>query len=121
MQPKKNATGEKSSAPPASDSGAAGTTDVLTQKRVGRPTTSSLDRKSRVRENVRAHRANLKAAGLEKVETYLPKAWRQFFQNSGEPLQQLGLEAFALLLEARGASNLVQATEAARTTNESAD
>lgn len=121
MQPKKNATGEKSSAPPAPDPTATGAADAITLKRVGRPTTSPLDRKSQVRENVRAHRANLKAAGLEKVETYLPKAWRQFLQNSGEPLQQLGLEAFALLLAARGASDLVQAAKPARAVNESAD
>ena len=48
---------------------------------------------------------------MEKVDTYLPKAWRQFLHGCGEPLQQLGLEAFALLLKERGASDLVQAAQ----------
>ncbi len=91
-----------------------------TPSKVGRPPTSPLDRKSQVRENVRAHREKLKASGLEKVETYLPKAWREFLQNSGEPIQQLGLQAFALLLKERGASDLVQAAQVATTGHDEA-
>lgn len=85
----------------------------MAHSRVGRPPTSPLDRKGQVRENVRAHRAKLKAAGLEKVEIYLPKGWRRFLQDTGEPLQQLGLEAFALLLKARGGAALVEAAQRA--------
>ena len=94
--------------------------DDVTQARVGRPPTSPLDRKSQVRENVRAHRAKLKASGLEKVETYLPKAWQRFLQNSGESIQQLGLEAFALLLEKRGASGLVETARKTMAQNDEA-
>lgn len=123
MQPKKSAASKKTSGGTAPK--AAGTGDESeepsTQVRVGRPPTSPLDRKSQVRENVRAHRAKLKASGLEKVETYVPKAWQQFLQKSGEPLQQLGLEAFALLLKARGASDLVQSAGRVSTGDEPAD
>ena len=91
-----------------------------THARVGRPPTSPLDRKSQVRENVRAHRAKLKASGLEKVETYLPKAWQLFLQDSGESIQQLGLEAFALLLEKRGASDLVKTARKTMAQNDEA-
>ena len=108
MQTKKSAASKKVSGDPAPNPSVAASPDAATQSRVGRPPTSPLDRKSQVRENVRVHRAKLKASGLEKVETYLPKAWQQFLQNSGEPIQQLGLEAFALLLEKRGASDLVE-------------
>ena len=94
--------------------------DGATQSRVGRPPTSPLDRKSQVRENVRAHRAKLKASGLEKVETYLPKIWQIFLQNSGESIQQLGLEAFALLLEKRGASDLVETARKTMARNDEA-
>ena len=94
--------------------------DDVTQLRVGRPPTSPLDRKSQVRANVRAHRAKLKASGLEKVETYLPKAWQRFLQNSGESIQQLGLEAFALLLEKRGASDLVETARKTMARNDEA-
>ena len=111
MQPKKSAAGKKSSADAESGESVGRDADTTTQSRVGRPPTSPLDRKSQVRENVRAHRAKLKAAGLEKVEIYLPKAWQQFLQNSDEPIQQLGLEAFALLLKQRGASDLVEAAQ----------
>ena len=108
MQTKKSAAGQKS----PGDSPIAGEDPAAsTQSRAGRPPTSPLDRKSQVRENVRAHREKLKAAGLEKVETYLPKAWRQFLREAGEPLQQLGLEAFALLLKERGAADLVRAAQ----------
>lgn len=112
MQPKKSAASKKVSGDAASQSAEDGSQPAPTQSRVGRPPTSSLDRKSQVRENVRVHRAKLKASGLEKVETYLPKAWQQFLQKSGESIQQLGLEAFALLLEKRGASDLVAAAQA---------
>ncbi len=111
MQSKKGAAGKKSSGGSVPKEAVGEDTTESAQARVGRPPTSSLDRKSQVRENVRAHREKLKASGLEKVETYLPKAWREFLQNSGEPIQQLGLEAFALLLKERGASDLVQAVQ----------
>ena len=111
MQPKKSAAGKKSVAEPVGEATDGGGANTATLSRVGRPPTSPLDRKSQVRENVRVHRAKLKASGFEKVEIYLPKAWRQFLQNSAEPLQQLGLEAFAMLLKARGASVLVQAAQ----------
>ena len=113
MQPKKSAAGKKTSGNSVSKRPIDEDEANATQSRVGRPPTSPLDRKGQVRENVRAHRAKLRAAGLEKVETYLPKAWRQFLQGSGEPIQQLGLEAFALLLKERGASDLVQAAQQA--------
>lgn len=111
MQPKKSAAGKKSVTGAAGEATDGGGANAATPSRVGRPPTSLLDRKSQVRENVRVHRAKLKASGFEKVEVYLPKAWRQFLQNSVEPLQQLGLEAFAMLLNARGASELVQAAQ----------
>ena len=113
MQSKKGAVGKKSSESSVPKEAAGEDINEATQSKVGRPPTSPLDRKSQVRENVRAHREKLKASGLEKVETYLPKAWREFLQNSGEPIQQLGLEAFALLLKERGASDLVQAAQPA--------
>ena len=120
MQPKKSAVSKKNSGAPVPDSAVGVSEDDPTQSRVGRPPTSPLDRKSQVRENVRAHRAKLKASGLEKVETYLPKAWQQFLQNSGESIQQLGLEAFALLLTKRGASDLVEAAQKAITESDKA-
>ena len=114
MQRKKSAAGKKSlgdDAPePAAES--ASTPETATgESKVGRPATSPFDRKTQVRENVRAHRAKLKAAGVTKVETYLPNAWHQFLQGTGQPLQELGAEAFALLLRARGADTLVEATK----------
>ena len=120
MQSKKSAANKKVSGDAASQTAQDGSQHAPAQPKVGRPPTSPLDRKGQVRENVRAHRAKLKASGLEKVETYLPKAWQQFLQNSGESIQQLGLEAFTLLLEKRGASHLVAAAHAAAAPNENA-
>ena len=120
MQSKKSAVSKKNSGGSAPEQTPAEPAVAETHSRVGRPSTSPLDRKSQVRENVRAHRAKLKAAGLEKVETYLPKAWQQFLQNTGEPIQQLGVEAFALLLQQRGASDLVQAAQGAMAGNDEA-
>ena len=113
MQRKKSATGEKSaeesaSAAPGETAARAGTE---AGGKVGRPPTSPFDRKTQVRENVRAHRAKLKASGLEKVETYLPKEWVRFLRDANEPIQQLGLEAFTLLLQKRGAMALVEAAK----------
>ncbi len=120
MQSKKSAASKKNSGGPLPDPAVGQSEDDLTQSRVGRPPTSPLDRKSQVRENVRAHRAKLKASGLEKVETYLPKAWQLFLQNSGESIQQLGLEAFALLLEKRGASDLAETARKTMARNDEA-
>ena len=120
MQPKKSAANKKTSGDGVPKAVEDKSEHTATHPRVGRPPTSPLDRKSQVRENVRAHRAKLKASGLEKVETYVPKAWQQFLQNSGESIQELGLEAFALLLEKRGASDLVAAAQAATPADEKA-
>ena len=101
MQRKKSAAGKKSSgedAPELGDESASKPETITGGGKVGRPATSPFDRKTQVRENVRAHRAKLKAAGITKVETYLPNAWHQFLQGTGKPLQELGAEAFALLL-----------------------
>lgn len=114
MQRKKSATGEKSpseDAPGPSDGAAPKPETATGEGKVGRPATSPFDRKTQVRENVRAHRAKLKAAGVMKVETYLPNAWHQFLQGTGKPLQELGAEAFALLLRERGAGSLVEAAK----------
>ena len=120
MQPKKSAANKKISGAGVPKAVEGESEMAATHSRVGRPPTSLLDRKSQVRENVRAHRAKLKASGLEKVETYVPKAWQQFLQNSGKSIQELGLEAFTLLLEKRGASDLVAAAQAATPADEKA-
>ena len=114
MQRKKSAAGKKSSgadAPEPTDGVASKPETATGESKVGRPATSPFDRKTQVRENVRAHRAKLKAAGVTKVETYLPNAWHRFLQGTGKPLQELGAEAFALLLRERGAGTLVEAAK----------
>ncbi len=115
MQRKKSVGGKKSSSEEAPEPGNEPVTkpepDTGGGGKVGRPATSPFDRKTQVRENVRAHRAKLKAAGVTKVETYLPNAWHQFLQDTGKPFQELGAEAFALLLRERGAGTLVEAAK----------
>ena len=115
MQRKKSSEGKKdlSADPPESGNEPVTEPELGTGGggKVGRPATSPFDRKTQVRENVRAHRAKLKAAGVTKVETYLPNAWHQFLQNTGKPFQELGAEAFALLLRERGAGTLVDAAK----------
>lgn len=115
MQPKKAPLPKKTPAlPSAAGEGAprpGAASPPLHQRRVGRPPTSPHDRKTQVRENVRAYRAKLKAAGLVKTETFLPIAWHKFLNETGQTLQDLGVEAFTLLLRQRGASALVDATE----------
>ena len=111
MQPKKRVVSEKSAENSPDHPANGDETVAATQSRVGRPRSSPLDRKGQLKENLRAYRARLKALGLEKVETHLPKAWHQFLHDSGEPLQQLGLQAFALLLKERGAADLVRAAQ----------
>jgi hypothetical protein len=77
----------------------------------GRPKTSPHDPKTQGLLRVRNHRAKLKAAGLEKVETFLPSTWHEYLQSIGKPLQELGVEAFALLLRKRGKGALVEAIQ----------
>ena len=61
-----------------------------------------------------------KPRGWRRWKLYLPKAWQRFLQNSGESIQQLGLEAFALLLEKRGASDLVETARKTMARNDEA-
>ena len=83
MQRKKSATGEKSaeesaSAAPGETAARAGTE---AGGKVGRPPTSPFDRKTQVRENVRAHRAKLKASCLGCSEH--PARFARYSQESG--------------------------------------
>ena len=109
MQQKKGASPKKTAALASAEQAAESSQPTDQKPKRGRPKTSPFDPKTQGLLRVRNHRAKLKAAGMEKVETFLPTAWHEYLQGIGKPLQELGVEAFALLLRARGMEALVEA------------